>query len=154
MMPNTKRKVALLFGLLGLAIFSVSMITVFCVPRWFEISQNWDGGRWSESQTLPFHSGEVVEYDDKLFIFYSTVTKDTINEDDAIGPGEYQLWDIFYRTYDGLNYSKEVPLTSPTDEVGVHADFVVHADKLYAVLREEWISNYTSYEWTSRVSSL
>jgi hypothetical protein len=101
---------------------------------------------------LPFPSGETVEYDGKLFMFYSTVTKDTINEDDAIGPGEYQLWDIFYRTYDGLHYSKETALTSPTDEVRVHADFVVNADKLYALLREEWISNYTSYEWASRVS--
>ncbi|MGE5637728.1 MAG: hypothetical protein ACM3WQ_03380 [Chloroflexota bacterium] len=114
-------------------------------------SLNWDGGIWSEPQTLPFASSETIQFKDNLLMFYTKITKDTMNMDDAIEPDEYQLWDVFYRVYDGSNYSEEIPLTNSTDEIRVQADFLIYNDNLYAILREEWINNFTSYDWTTRV---
>jgi hypothetical protein len=143
-------KLAILAATVLVVVLAISLLTYLSnLP---ETSASWDGGQWSDPQTLPIPLGNAVEYDGKLFTFLSNITKDTVDHnDDVVTPDEYQLVDVFYYTFDGTNYSEATWLTSPTDEVSVHANCLVYDGRLCAMLSEEWIANYTSYEWSSHV---
>ncbi len=84
-------------------------------------------------------------------MFYSSITKDTHTyTSDFLKPSEYFLYDTFYRTFDGENVSDAVAVSNPADEVSTEGGCFVYNGKLYALLTEKWIVNYTSYEWTSQ----
>ena len=135
-----------------LVVIAVMASLLVCLNFLGESSRSWEDGQWSPMQTVNFGWPSPVEFQGKLFMFYSAVTKDTYDyKDDMIEPGEYVLHDVFYRTFDGNNFSDTVALSNPVDEVSTEGGCFVYGGKLYALLSEKWIVNYTSYEWVSRV---
>jgi len=115
-------------------------------------SPNWEGGTWNNPLTVSSNAPSIVEFQGKIYMFYSLVTENTIGEDDVvISPQEHLLFDVLYRVFDGKNFTEPVALSSPTDKVSVTGRYFVFKNELYVVLSEWWISNYTSYETGSRV---
>jgi len=117
------------------------------------ISPYWDDGKWSEPMVVNCNEPSIVEFGDKIYMFYSVITENTISnyDDIVIGPAEHILTDILYRVFDGENFSEPIPLTSTSDKVSVTGNYFVFEDKLYAALSEWWISDHTSYETKSHV---
>jgi hypothetical protein len=143
---------------LKISVFAVSLALIvlgafFLVNQNLEpFSLNWDGGEWSEPLVVNCNSPSIVEFQGKIYMFYSVVTENTIGDDDVvIGPQEHLLYDVLYRVFDGTNFSEPIALSSPTDKVSVSGRYFVFKDELYVVLSEWWISNYTSYETESKV---
>ena len=118
----------------------------------FSTSSNWEGGTWSQPLTVSGNPPAVVEFQGKLYMFYSVVTENTIGSDDVVvAPQEHLLYDVLYRVFDGKNFSTPVELSSPTDKISVSGRYFVFKNELHVVLSEWWISNYTSYETETRV---
>jgi len=119
----------------------------------------WDGGVWEDAQVI--HSKYRVSsypppmatlYRDSLFMFYNIISKSTINDDCLIGPEEYELYDIVYRTWDGSRWSDEYEMTSTLDEKShLIMAVAVYNGELHLVFEERYIVNYTTYKWTQRV---
>jgi len=144
---------------LKLSIFAVILAAVVLAASLFvnlncsvPFSPDWDGGKWSEPLLVNCNAPSIVEFKDKIYMFYSVITENTIGDDDVVaGPKEHVLFDVLYRVFDGTNFSEPVYLSSPTDKVSVRGSYFVFEDKLYAALSEWWIANYTSYETSSLI---
>jgi hypothetical protein len=147
---RNKKKIVLAAVAVSLAV--VVLLASLAYLHFFDASPFWEGGKWSDRQTQNFGWPQPVEFQGKLYMFYSAITKDTNTyTSDALQPSEYFLYDTFYRTFDGENFSDAVAVSAPTDEVSTQGGYFVYDGKLYALLTEKWIVNYTSYEWTSQV---
>lgn len=117
----------------------------------------WDNGKWQSTTSVSSNynvslSPIAITFQDEIHMFYSYISKSTITmpESDVSMPDEYVLWDIIYRTFDGTNWSEEVELTSPSNEIseGISGHFI-YKNKLYVRIEQNWIENNTSYEWNS-----
>jgi hypothetical protein len=140
------------FAIVFIAVTLVAFLVVYLnTPR--EASPAWDDGKWSEPLAVNCNEPSIVEFGDKIYMFYSVITENTINNDDdfVIAPQEHILTDVMYLVFDGTNFSELIPLTSASDKVSITGKFFVFKGKLYAALSEWWISNYTSYETKSHV---
>ena len=147
------RKRRVFFAVAAVVLVAVVLLASWLVYVNYSVASSpfWEGGQWSKTQTVNFGWPSPVEFQGKLYMFYSSITKDTNTyTSDALKPSEYFLYDTFYRMFDGENFSDAVAVSNPTDEVSTQGGCFVYNGKLYALLTEKWIINYTSYEWTQQ----
>ncbi len=140
------------FVIMFAAVALIAFLVVYLnTPR--EVPLFWDDGEWSGLLAVSCNAPTIVEFEDKIYMFYSVITENTIsNNDDVVEwPREHILTDIMYIVFDGTNFSDPVPLTSASDHVSVTGNFFVFQGKLYAALSEWWIANYTSFETKAHV---
>ena len=127
----------------------------------YETGKEWDEGVWgdflilSSDHNLRHKSPEAVIFNDTLFFFYHIISKDTYNEDDVIMPHEYRLYNIVYRTFDGESWSQEYNLSNIHDEISSSFFSIVpFNNSLILFYTESWINNYTTYDWSKRISAI
>ncbi len=115
----------------GLAISAVVFILMTLVAFLFvylntprEVPLTWDGGEWSGLLAVNCNAPTIVEFEDKIYMFYSVITENTIGDAaDDEWAGKQALRDIMYVVFDGATFSSPAWLTTPNDEISVNGSF-------------------------------
>ncbi|MEM2999147.1 MAG: hypothetical protein QXV09_00475 [Candidatus Bathyarchaeia archaeon] len=120
-------------------------------PR--EVPLTWDGGEWSRLLAVNCNAPTIVEFENKIYMFYSVITENAVGNTaaDEEWAGKQALKDIMYVVFDGATFSSPAWLTTPNDEISVNGSFFVFQGKLYAALYEWHITANSTSEVKSRV---
>ncbi|MEJ5328156.1 MAG: hypothetical protein WHU54_07925 [Candidatus Bathyarchaeia archaeon] len=128
-----------------LVTFAAFLFVYLNTPR--EVPLTWDEGEWGKLLAVNCNAPTVVEFEDKIYMFYSVITENALggvaNETSA---GDNALTDIMYVVFDGAKFSSPAWLTTPGDKISVNGSFFVFQDKLYAALSEWWIADGSNFE--------
>ncbi|MEM2108472.1 MAG: hypothetical protein QXL10_04215 [Candidatus Bathyarchaeia archaeon] len=143
----------------GLATIAVVFILVTLVALSFvylntprEVPLTWDEGEWSRLLAVNCNAPTIIEFEDKIYMFYSVITENSLGNAATDGSAEKPaLKDIMYVVFDGATFSSPSWLTTPNDDISANGSFFVFQGKLYAALSECHIAGSSTSEVKSRV---